>query len=90
MSKRISGRNSHSSSDTHDHSEFTGTDFTQSDDTIKRAQDVNLLTEEIKVLDADTFRIELLCTLKEMNLNLKVLTAHMEEITNQKITKECL
>ena len=57
MSKRIAGRNSHSPNDTHDHSEFTGTDLTQSDGTIKRGQDIVALGEMILGLTYDTLDV---------------------------------
>lgn len=57
MSKRIAGRNSHSSSDTHDHSEFTGTDLTQSDGTIKRGQDVSIFGDMKLGVNYDTLDV---------------------------------
>ena len=47
MSKKLSARDSHSTADTHDHSELTATDVEQSAGVKKRGLDVSILTSAL-------------------------------------------
>ena len=98
MSKKLSARDSHSTTDTHDHSELTATDVEQSAGVKKRGLDVSILTSTLSQAlvagtDYDTIDITYPTTTKEVytytlsTASIRVVTVDYVDSTKDNILK---